>query len=120
MSQTWEELELPVLQWALTDGDEGTGLLPFEGDEPFPPIPTLTKPLVGEAVARLEEHGLVAGNSFAIMGYRRWTSLRPTANGLRVLGEWPPADAGTINVALARILRALASSLLRTGKESRR
>jgi hypothetical protein len=26
------------------------------------------------------------------------------------VGEWPPADAATINVALARILRALASS----------
>jgi hypothetical protein len=73
-------------------------------------IPGLTESQVAEAVARLEEHGLVAGSSSPTMGHARWSSLRPTAKGLRVLGEWPPADAATVNVALAHILRAVAGS----------
>lgn len=36
--------------------------------------------------------------------------MRPTADGLRVLGEWPPAEGAAVNVALARILRGLADS----------
>jgi hypothetical protein len=40
-----------------------------------------------------------------------WRNVRPTADGLRVLGEWPPAEAATVNVTLARILRALAGDL---------
>jgi hypothetical protein len=110
MSLTWEELELPVLQWVLSRGDEDILKLPHDGDEPFVPIPGLTKPQVAEAITRLEEHGLVAGNSSATIGYALWFRLRPTANGLRVLGEWPPAEGATVNVALARILRALADS----------
>jgi hypothetical protein len=109
MSQSWEELEAPVLRWALNHGGE-TGVLPYEGDEPFAPIPGLTKPQVADAIARLEEHGLIAGTSSATMGYQMWYRIRPTADGLRVLGEWPPAEAATMNVALSRILRALSGS----------
>jgi hypothetical protein len=109
MSQSWEELEAPVLRWALNHGGE-TGVLPYEGDEPFAPIPGLTKPQVADAIARLEEHGLIAGTSSATMGYQMWYRIRPTADGLRVLGEWPPAEAATMNVALSHILRALSSS----------
>jgi hypothetical protein len=110
MTQSWDELEGPVLRWALTDGGD-TGVLPFDGDETFAPIPGLTKSQVADAIARLVEYGVIASaTSSSTMGYRMWFGVRPTANGLRVLGEWPPADAATINVALARILRALASS----------
>ena len=51
--------------------------------------------------------------------YEEWNALRPTANGLRVLGEWPPAEGATLNVALARILRALADSDQLSDKEDK-
>jgi hypothetical protein len=110
MSQTWEQLELPTLLWVLRHGDEGTGPLPHKSDEPFEAVPELSKSQVAEAIARLEEHGLVAGSSSPTMGHARWSALRPTADGLRVLGEWPPADPATVNIALAHVLRAVAGS----------
>ena len=111
MTQTWEELELPVLRWVLEHGDEGTGQLAYESTDPFRGIPELTESQVAEAVKRLQQHGLVAsGGPTATNAYEDWHSLRPTADGLRVLAEWPPAEGATVNVALARILRALADS----------
>jgi hypothetical protein len=110
MSWTWDELEGPVLQWALSASGD-TGVLPYDGEEPFAAIPGLTKPDVPDAIARLEEHGLVASaSSSSTMGYRMWFGVRPTADGLRVLGEWPPAESSTVNDALVHILRALADS----------
>lgn len=110
MTQTWDELELPVLQWTLSAGGD-TGVLPYDGDEPFPAIPGLTKPEVADAIARLEEHELIAAtSSSSTMAYRMWFGVRPTADGLRVLGEWPPAESSTVNDALVHILRALADS----------
>ena len=110
MTQTWEELELPVLRWVLAHG-EGTGPLPYGSSEPFTHIPELTQAQVAEAIKRLQQYGLVATNEpTATAAYEEWNALRPTADGLRVLGEWPPAEGATVNVALARILRALADS----------
>lgn len=91
-------------------GSEGTGPLPHKSDERFEAIPHLSKSRVAEAISRLEEHGLVGGSSSPTMGHARWTSLRPTAAGLRLLGEWPPEEAASVNVALAHILRAVAGS----------
>ena len=111
MSLTWEELELPVLRWALEHGDDGTGDLTYGSTEPFARIPELTEAQVAEAIKRLQQHGLMAGDEpFATSSSEEWSSLRPSAHGLRVLGEWPPAEGAAVNVALARILRALADS----------
>ena len=111
MSETWEELEAPVLRWVLEHGREGTGQLWHDSSEPFAGIPELTQAQVAEAIKRLQEHGLVASDKpTATNAYESWPQLRPTADGLRVLGEWPPTVGAEVNVALARILRALASS----------
>jgi hypothetical protein len=108
---TWDELELPVLRWVLDYGREGTGELRYGSTEPFAGIPELTKSQVAEGIKRLQQHGLVASEGpDATFTSEEWLELRTTANGLRVLGEWPPAEAATVNVALARILRALADS----------
>lgn len=73
--------------------------------------PELTQSQVAEAIKRLQQYGLVARNEPTATGaYEEWNALRPTANGLRVLGEWPPAEGAILNVALARILRAIADS----------
>jgi hypothetical protein len=41
-------------------------------------------------------------------GYFIWWRLRPTPDGLRVLGEWPPAAEADMGRALVYILRDLA------------
>lgn len=111
MALTWNELELPVLRWILDRGQGGTGQLAYRSTEPFASIPEPTEPQVAEAIKRLEQHGLVSSvGPVATNAYEDWLRLRPTADGLRVLGEWPPAEGATVNVALARILRALADS----------
>jgi hypothetical protein len=109
VSETWEELEEPVLRWVLEHGDEGTGELAYRSTEAFAGIPALTQAQVAEAIKRLQQYRLAASEGpSATNTYERWRELRPTADGLRVLGEWPPADAAAVNVALARVLRALA------------
>jgi hypothetical protein len=66
---------------------------------------------VAEALRRLQEHGLIVSNGpLSSNTYDEWRRLRPSADGLRVLGEWPPAQGATVNVALSRILRMLADS----------
>lgn len=71
----------------------------------------MTEAQVAQAIKRLQQHGLVAGvGPVATNAYERWERLRPTANGLRVLGEWPPAEDAAVNVALARVLRGLADT----------
>jgi hypothetical protein len=74
---------------------------------------------VDDALMRLERHGLIAGSRHEGSGTTWWMQLRPTADGLRVLGEWPPVEAATINVALAQILRALGGSSLRADAGTR-
>lgn len=109
VSLTFEQLEQPVLRWVLEQGNADTGELLFGSAEPFAGIPELTQSQVADAIRRLEQHGLVAGAGPVMTNvYTRWERLRPTADGLRVLGEWPPAEGAAVNVALARILRGLA------------
>jgi hypothetical protein len=111
MTETWEQLEAPVLRWVLEHGDRGTPQLPYRGQEPFEGIPELTESQVADALKRLTQYDLVAGvGPVATNAYERWERLRPTADGLRVLGEWPPAEGAAVNVALARILRGFAET----------
>jgi hypothetical protein len=111
MSLRWEQMEAPILRWVLEHGNEGTGQLWHESEEPFGSIPELTQAQVADAIKRLQQYGLVASEKpTATNAYESWHQLRPTADGLRVLGDWPPAQGAAVNVALARILRALADS----------
>jgi hypothetical protein len=110
MSKPWDEFEAVVLRWVLDHGDKGTGELPHDSAEPFGAIPELSEAEVAQALKRLHQYGLVAGEESATFSFERWRELRPTADGLRVLGEWPPAEAAAVNVALARILRAFADT----------
>ena len=90
-------------------GAEGTERLTFGTTEPFAGIPGLTEAQAAEATKRLQQHRLVTSDTLTTTNsYDDWYAVRPTADGLRVLGEWPPAEGAPVNVALARILRALA------------
>jgi hypothetical protein len=106
---SWEELEGPVLRWVLESRQDQLQL--FWDRTPSEVTDALSDRQVDDALVRLERHGLIAGTRHEASGTSFWVGLRPTADGLRVLAEWPPVEAATMNVALARILRALADEL---------
>jgi hypothetical protein len=110
---TWEELELPVLCWVLGDGLGGTGELGHGSTEPFAELPELTHAQVEEALTRLEQHGLVVALTKRVetSDYTEWPRLRVSADGLRVLGEWPPDDSATLQQALVAVLLQFADEL---------
>ncbi|MCA1708734.1 MAG: hypothetical protein LC808_37825 [Actinobacteria bacterium] len=108
---SWEELELPVLRWVQEAGDGGTGQLAHGSPTPFEGVPAVSEAGVEEALTRLEEFGLIVGRRVESSDYSEWSQLRPTANGLRVLGEWPPADGATLQEALVNVLLSLAEDL---------
>ncbi len=104
-----------MLRWILEHGDEGSGCLSFGSTKPFAGIPVLTESQVAEAIKRLAEHGLVTGIGPVVTNAR--LRLLPTANGLRVLGGWPPVQGATLTNALVLILRELAGRDELTGRQ---
>lgn len=112
---TWDDLELPALRWihmappqdagGVSTGDLG------RGDSPAEVLRELTESQLDEALRRLRQHGLIAGKRGETVGFAFWMQLRVTADGLRVLGEWPPAAGAAVNEALAAVLRRLAPEL---------
>jgi len=94
----WEDLELPALRWVHAAppeeaGGVSTGDL-HSGDSPAEVLPELMESQLDEALRRLKQHGLIAGERGETIGFAFWMQLRVTADGLRVLGEWPPAEGG--------------------------
>ncbi len=111
MTLPWDQFEALVLRWAFAHAGEDTGLLHHRTESAFEDIPSLTQPQLIEAIDRLLEHGLIAARgSTHTIGYKGWSGVRPTADGLRVLGEWPPDDGASVNAAIAHILREMAGS----------
>lgn len=106
---SWEELELPVLQWALAPAHEQLDF--SRGESSSPLAPELTDDQVDDALQRLQKHGLIVGDRWEGAGAGGWTALRPTSDGLRVLGEWPPVAEAAVTDALVRVLRELADNL---------
>jgi hypothetical protein len=107
---SWEDLELPVLRWVYESGWAQTDQLEHLTEKQSTVLAGLTDRQLDEALRRLRDHGLVVGHrTESLVVY--WTNVRVTADGLRVLGEWPPVEAATVNITLARVLRALADDL---------
>lgn len=106
---TFDELELPVLRWSLE--------LPVFAQvelvrgEPAEGVPALTGNQVDDALWRLERDGLLVGGRLEGAGAFHWDGPRPTAQGLRVLGEWPPTEEASLQEVLAAALHRLAEDL---------
>lgn len=111
----WEDWELPALRWVHATPPEDTGGIStgnlHRSDNPAEALPELTESRLDEALRRLEQHGLLVGQRGETSDLAFWMQLRVTADGLRVLGEWPPAEGAGVNDALAAILRRLAPEL---------
>ena len=92
----WKDLELPALRWVHETPPEdaggiSTGEMNLGGEGPAAVLPELTDSQLDEALRRLRQHGLIAGERGETSHLAYWLHLRVTATGLRVLGEWPPA-----------------------------
>ena len=101
---SWDRLELPVLRWSL----ELPTFAQVElfRSEPVEGLPGLAGEQVDDALRRLEGDGLLVGHRVEGAGAFYWDGPRPTAEGLRALGEWPPTEDASLNQLLARAGRA--------------
>jgi len=97
---SWDRLELPVLRWSL----ELPTFAQVElfRSEPVEGLPGLAGEQVDDALRRLEGDGLLVGHRVEGAGAFYWDGPRPTAEGLRALGEWPPTEDASLNQLLAR------------------
>ncbi len=98
-----------MLQWVHELFPDDTAS--FSRSEASESFPHLTGAQVDDALRRLYGHGLIEGKPQETSGLFYWTWLRPTGDGLRVLGEWPPAEETALNDVLAEVLRRLADDL---------
>jgi hypothetical protein len=104
----WDRIDLPVLRWVAEAGYEFQWR--FERNEPTEEVPSLSGDELDAALRRLQGHGLVsAGGRTETSGYYVWWRLRPTSDGWRVLGQWPPANEADMGTAVVEILRRLAN-----------
>ncbi len=106
---SWDRLELPVLRWSL----ELPTFAQVElfRSEPVEGLPGLAGEQVDDALRRLEGDGLLVGHRVEGAGAFYWDGPRPTAKGLRLLGEWPPAEETSLQEVLAAALQRLAEDL---------
>jgi hypothetical protein len=117
-SQTlWDRVDEPILRWvaALSSALDPTAtplVLELSEPESFPDVPSLTSRDVQESLRRLQAHGLIDGQEAAAIGNSTWSSLRVTAAGLIVLGEWPDLDRAASAASLYRLLRDLSDGAL--------
>lgn len=113
---TFDELELPVLRWSLAL--PAFAQVELLRGEPAEGLPNLTGDQVDDALRRLARDGLVAGRRFEGSGAFHWDGPRPTAQGLRVLGQWPPTEEASLQEVLAAALHRLAEELPDEGQAS--
>jgi hypothetical protein len=107
----WSDVDRPVLEWvfeASKDEEADSGPLGYRSDEPSVVLGVSQRELAA-SLGRLHGYGLIAGDHDQAVENEYWENLRPTAAGLRVLGEWPPATAADLNRAVVLILEQLAA-----------
>lgn len=104
---TWEQIDFPVLRFV--DGIGYDVRWRFGRRGPTAEMPGFDGEQVDDALRRLQGHGLITwGQRSPTVGSFSYTRLRPTPDGLRVLGEWPPAEQAQFGAALVHLLGALA------------
>lgn len=80
----------------------------FDRREPVEELPELTGEEVDAALRRLQGHGLIEwGTRTETVGFFHFARLRLCPDGLRLLGQWPPAERAQLGEAIVQILRVL-------------
>jgi hypothetical protein len=107
----WERHDEPVLRWVASLPGLTVEIYDLEvrDPEPFEHVPGLDSAEVDASLRRLLSYGLVDGRVAEATQTSLWSSLRVTAQGLIILGEWPDLDRVATAASLHTILRALAT-----------
>jgi hypothetical protein len=104
---TWERVDEPVLRFV--QEAEYNAQYRFDREGPTEEAPHLDGVELDDALRRLGEHGLIAwAQRVETLGGYTYSRLRLAPDGLRVLGEWPPAERAQLGAAVVTILRSLA------------
>jgi len=105
---TWERVDKPVLRFV--QEAEYNAQYRFDREGPTEEVPHLDGAELDDALRRLGEHGLITwAERVETLGAYIYSRLRLAPGGLRVLGEWPPAERAQLGAAVVAILRCLAS-----------
>jgi hypothetical protein len=113
----WSDVDEPVLRWLLERSDDAqwrSVMLELSLYEPEDCAGELGLSLnsrqVDEALTRLHDYGLIAGNRH-LTDCAIWSHLRLTADGLILLGEWPDPDRVASFEGLQALLARLAAEV---------
>jgi hypothetical protein len=109
----WDHLDGPVLRWvyglpSILEQDVMYELAtrhPVDSDE----IAGVRSNEVHDALVRLCDHELIAGECSLRPGGADWYALRVTAGGLVVLGDWPDVDRVASVSSLQLLLQQFAA-----------
>jgi hypothetical protein len=107
----WERVDERVLRWVFSLAPTLEHMLyTLQEREPIPDddIPGLDSREINESLHRLASHGLIDGKPQSTSHDTSWSHLRITAQGLRVLGEWPDLDLVASAATFHHVLRKLA------------
>jgi hypothetical protein len=116
----WERVDEPILRWVASLDSPNQVELELREPGAFEGVAGLSNLDVQQSLTRLRSHGLIDGNEFAAMQNSTWSSLRVTAAGLIVLGEWPDLDRVASAASLHRLLRALSDDAPETERTALR
>lgn len=104
---TWERVDEPVLRFV--QGAQYNARYHFDREGLTNEVPELDGAELDDALRRLGEHGLIAwAQRVETLGGYTYSRVRLAPDGLRVLGEWPPAERAQLGAAVVAILRNLA------------
>jgi len=104
---TWERVDEPVLRFVWEA--EYNAQYRFDREGSTEEVPHLDGAELDDALRRLCEHGLITwAERVETFGAYTYSRLRLAPDGLRVLGEWPPAERAQLGAAIVAILRNLA------------
>jgi hypothetical protein len=104
---TWERIDEPVLRFV--QGAQYNAQYNFDREGLTDEVPDLDGAELDDALRRLGEHGLIAwAERVETLGGYIYSRLRLSPDGLRVQGEWPPAERAQLGATVVAILRSLA------------
>jgi DNA-binding PadR family transcriptional regulator len=110
----WEEIAEPVLRWVQRYpsflSEPLLLTLAITEPTPFEDIEGLDSRQVNDALKRLQSRGLISGEMDHFGRDVIWGKLRLTADGLRLLDEWPDLEKIEAASALGAVLEQLATT----------
>lgn len=110
----WDDIDEPVLRWVsclppILDQDRTYDFAVHDALE-SQDVPGLRSDDVHNSLGRLRDYGLIKAECTEDNSGAKWYSLRVTADGLVVLGQWPDIDRVTSVTGLQFLLQQFADA----------